>query len=53
MYTALTGAVKVVLGSFSAYASLGVRMFAATWLAVAFSFFSLLTWVIVLLCCCI
>ncbi|KAF3009275.1 hypothetical protein E8E15_002494 [Penicillium rubens] len=53
IYGLWTAGIKSVLQSFGASASLGGHMFAATWLAVAFSISALLVWLIQLFCCCI
>ncbi|OQE62067.1 hypothetical protein PENNAL_c0272G05150 [Penicillium nalgiovense] len=53
IYGLLTGAIQSILHPLGADASFGAHSFAATWLAVTFSFAALLTWLIEMFCCCI
>ncbi|CRL27546.1 Actin cortical patch SUR7/pH-response regulator PalI [Penicillium camemberti] len=53
IYGLITGAIQSILHPLGADASFGAHSFAATWLAVTFSFAALLTWLIEMFCCCI
>jgi hypothetical protein len=49
----MAGAIKSVLQALGAHATLGTRMFTATWLAVAFAIGALLVWLIGVFCRCL